>query len=107
MTEREITNGILNVFNVKRQCLAYFRQINRIDTSDTGVVDKFIDITSKGDIDKEAQTLLNDLRDKRLIAKLSPPNLAKYIHTLLLTSNYLSISWILVKTIICLKIFQI
>ena len=77
VTEREITNGILNVLNAKRHSLAYFRQIHRIDTTNLGVVDKFIDITSTGDVDKEAQTLLNDLRDNRLILALKPPNLAK------------------------------
>ncbi|CAG2108893.1 unnamed protein product [Medioppia subpectinata] len=78
VTEREITNGILNVLNVKRHCLAYFRQINKIDATNTRVVEKFIDLTAKGDIDREAQTLLNHLRDTRLIAKIFAPNLVKF-----------------------------
>jgi hypothetical protein len=47
--------------------------------TNTGVVEKFIDLTGSGDIDKEAQTLLNDLRDRSLVDKIRPPNLAKYL----------------------------
>jgi hypothetical protein len=47
--------------------------------TNTGVVEKFIDLTTSGDVDKEAQLLLNDLRDRRLVDKIHPPNSAKYL----------------------------
>lgn len=76
MTEREVINGILNVSNTRNHCLAYIRQINAVDMTNLKEVSKFIDTLGRT-VDIEAQKLLTDLRDVRLLAKIEQSNAVK------------------------------
>lgn len=76
MTEREVINGILNVDNTINHCIAYVRNIQKINMKNLKKVGNFIDLLN-GEVDKEAQDLLSDLRDTRLPTKIEPPNYIK------------------------------
>ncbi|XP_023244232.1 NACHT and WD repeat domain-containing protein 2-like [Centruroides sculpturatus] len=77
VTEREVINGILNVKDTKNHCLAYVRHINNINMGNLREASKFIDVINKN-IDVEAQNLLNNLRDERLVEKIEKSNFMKY-----------------------------
>ncbi|UYV69119.1 NWD2 [Cordylochernes scorpioides] len=77
VTEREVINGLLAVRNTKSHCIAYVRHINNINMTNLKTASKFIDVINRN-VDIEAQDLLSDLRDNRVVAKISPPNYIKF-----------------------------
>ncbi|KAI1303164.1 NACHT and WD repeat domain-containing protein 2 [Halotydeus destructor] len=77
VTEREVINGLLSVSNTKDHCIAYIRQIQKVNMTNLKEVNKFLDLLN-GEVDTEAADLLSDLRDKRVFEKIVPSNIVKY-----------------------------
>ncbi len=81
MTEDEIRRGIINATEQDRHCFWFKRVItdidDKIEDSNTG---KFIDKTwgNPSSVDKPAQQLLNELREKDLPESLSSKNVIQY-----------------------------
>ena len=69
MTEQEVVRGVLNAKDREEHTLAFFRHIENINISLLRHSMKFIDIIAK-QIDEEAQRMLSDLRDVRVIQDL-------------------------------------
>lgn len=44
VTEREVINGVLKMGETRNTCLAYIRQINKINMSNTRLVGNFVDL---------------------------------------------------------------
>jgi len=86
VTEREIQNGILRAKGTAEHTLAYVRNIIDMNTSAVRFAKLFIDIAGRG-VDTEAQTLLNDLRDKKIPAACPESNIARLVLLLLLGSE--------------------
>lgn len=83
MTEKEIINGILNVSNANERTLCFIREIENIaqNISDSKA-EKFIDLTRSEDgtviIDREAENLLNRLKNERIPSVLKQENIYTY-----------------------------
>lgn len=78
VTEREVINGVLKLKETRNTCLAYVRQIQKINMSNTKQVSKFVDLLPDGEVDAEAAQMLADLRDERLVTKIHPDNIIKF-----------------------------
>ena len=78
MTEREIQNGILRAKDTSDHTLAYIRNIEGLNVSVLRYSKLFVDIAGRN-VDTEAQTLLDRLRDKKIPAALTEENIARYV----------------------------
>ncbi|XP_066274641.1 NACHT domain- and WD repeat-containing protein 1-like isoform X1 [Branchiostoma lanceolatum] len=84
ITELEIEEGLLKSTTPNQQCLWFRRSISGLDGDNTKKKDqskmaaKFIDLHESGEINSEAQALLQLLGEKRIPSKLARDNIHNY-----------------------------
>ena len=83
MTEKEIVKGLLLPSNANQRTLCFLREIEDIaDHISDHKASKFIDMISSAEghpvIDREAESLLNRLKHKRIPNALDPDNIYSY-----------------------------
>ena len=64
ITEKEIQQGILDIEDnlVENNVLYFERKLTNVENLNKKVLGKFFDLDSNGNIDKEAEELLNELK---------------------------------------------
>ena len=85
VTEKEIFKGILNGKNILNNALFFVREIEDIESvcenvekKHLSLVKKFIDIDKNDRVDQSAKMLLDDLKYKKIPAKLPESNTFKF-----------------------------
>jgi hypothetical protein len=81
VTEKEIFNGILNRKNLSTNVLCFMREIDDIEQNigtNVKLAKRFIDLDSQNRVDQSSMSLLNDLKHKKIPAKLPDSNIFKF-----------------------------
>jgi hypothetical protein len=79
VTEKEIINGILSAKDVNERTLCFLREIVDIrDHLSDEKASKYIDMSSKTEVDEEAEKLLDRLKNSRIPSILKSENIFKY-----------------------------
>jgi hypothetical protein len=81
VTEKEIFNGILNRKNLSTNVLCFMREIEDIEENidaNVKLAKRFIDLDSQNRVDESSLSLLNDLKHKKIPAKLPESNIFKF-----------------------------
>jgi hypothetical protein len=85
VTEKEIFKGILNGKNLINNALFFVREIEdiesvceKVEKKHLSLVKKFIDMDKNDRVDQSAKMLLNDLKYKKIPAKLPESNTFKF-----------------------------
>uniref|UniRef100_A0A1I8J6Q2 Sulfotransfer_1 domain-containing protein n=1 Tax=Macrostomum lignano TaxID=282301 RepID=A0A1I8J6Q2_9PLAT len=77
VTERENIHGILTAENNSRHTLAFLRHLEGITLSNWRVARNFIDMNGS-EVDREAQDLMDNLRDVKIPSKLRASSIIRY-----------------------------
>jgi len=81
VTEKEIFNGILTTKNLSTNVLCFMREIDDIEQNieaNVKLAKRFIDLDSQNRVDQSSLSLLNDLKHKKIPAKLPESNIFKF-----------------------------
>ena len=81
VTEKEIFNGILNAKNVPNNVLLFVREIEDIKEYkdiDKSFAWRYIDVDDNNQIDESAQTLLDELKNKKILKKVPETNIFRF-----------------------------
>ena len=79
VTENEIQHGVLDAENVENNVIYFERNlINYEKLGNKQVMSKFFDLDSSGNIDIEAEEMLNELKNVKIRNKLPPSNVFEF-----------------------------
>uniref|UniRef100_A0A1I8FYB4 Cupin domain-containing protein n=1 Tax=Macrostomum lignano TaxID=282301 RepID=A0A1I8FYB4_9PLAT len=77
VTERENIHGILTADSNHRHTLAFLRQLEGISLENWRTARNFIDMSGP-EVDREAQRLMDDLRDRKIPERLRASSIIRY-----------------------------